>query len=111
MIRIRISYSRKLIRSINVSGHADSAEYGQDLVCAGMSAVVTGAFNAVDEMFPDFCRLSIAGQMKAKETSLKVIESKDCEALQQVLCFFVLQLQTLAEANPAYINMQKTGEY
>ncbi|MFD0943484.1 ribosomal-processing cysteine protease Prp [Savagea faecisuis] len=35
------------ITSFEMSGHADYAEHGKDLVCAGASAVSFGAVNAV----------------------------------------------------------------
>ncbi|MCD7032932.1 ribosomal-processing cysteine protease Prp [Metabacillus sp. GX 13764] len=35
------------IQSFSLSGHAQSADYGKDLVCAGASAVVFGSINAV----------------------------------------------------------------
>jgi uncharacterized protein YsxB (DUF464 family) len=31
-----------------VKGHANSGAYGHDLVCAAVSAVVTGACNAIE---------------------------------------------------------------
>ncbi|AJD91648.1 ribosomal-processing cysteine protease Prp [Jeotgalibacillus malaysiensis] len=36
-----------LIRAFQMEGHADYAEHGKDLVCAGASAVSFGAVNAV----------------------------------------------------------------
>jgi hypothetical protein len=39
---------RHQIDSFSMSGHADSGPYGQDLVCAGASAVSFGAINAVE---------------------------------------------------------------
>ena len=33
-----------------MTGHANFAEHGQDIVCAGASAVAFGALNAVDEL-------------------------------------------------------------
>jgi len=35
------------IRSITISGHANSGPYGHDLVCAGVSAVSFGLVNAI----------------------------------------------------------------
>lgn len=35
------------IRSFSLSGHAQSNEYGKDLVCAGASAVTFGSVNAI----------------------------------------------------------------
>ncbi|ASB88076.1 ribosomal-processing cysteine protease Prp [Bacillus sonorensis] len=49
MIQATITRSRsnKGILSFEMSGHANFAEHGQDLVCAGASAVAIGAINAV----------------------------------------------------------------
>ncbi|PRS02466.1 ribosomal-processing cysteine protease Prp [Bacillus atrophaeus] len=44
---IRRSGSEKGILSFEMTGHANFAEHGQDLVCAGVTAVVFGAVNAV----------------------------------------------------------------
>ncbi|QKS71834.1 ribosomal-processing cysteine protease Prp [Paenalkalicoccus suaedae] len=47
---IRISFNRNdrgLIDSFTMSGHAESGPYGQDLVCAGASAVSFGSVNAI----------------------------------------------------------------
>ena len=33
-----------------MTGHADYAPHGQDLVCAGTTAVVFGSINAVEEL-------------------------------------------------------------
>ncbi|MFC5733700.1 ribosomal-processing cysteine protease Prp [Cytobacillus gottheilii] len=38
------------IQSFAISGHAFFAERGQDIVCAGVSAVSVGAINAVHEL-------------------------------------------------------------
>ncbi|MGG3573779.1 ribosomal-processing cysteine protease Prp [Bacillus gobiensis] len=45
---INRSVNSREIVSFSLSGHADFAEHGQDLVCAGASAVVIGAINAVE---------------------------------------------------------------
>jgi uncharacterized protein YsxB (DUF464 family) len=36
------------IVSFQVSGHANYADHGQDIVCAGVSAVTVGTVNAID---------------------------------------------------------------
>ncbi|HBQ76910.1 MAG TPA: ribosomal-processing cysteine protease Prp, partial [Exiguobacterium sp.] len=44
MIRVKIRRDEaELIRSIEVTGHAEFAEPGLDLVCAGTSSVIFGA--------------------------------------------------------------------
>ncbi|QDI91023.1 ribosomal-processing cysteine protease Prp [Salicibibacter halophilus] len=38
------------IQSFTLSGHADAADYGEDIVCAGVSAVAIGAVNAIESL-------------------------------------------------------------
>lgn len=49
MIHAKVTRARsnKDILGFEMSGHANFAEHGQDLVCAGASAVAFGAVNAV----------------------------------------------------------------
>ncbi|TDQ37969.1 ribosomal-processing cysteine protease Prp [Aureibacillus halotolerans] len=52
MITIRVTRQSNVsrIQSVEISGHAESAPYGQDLVCAAVSAVAIGGINAVIEL-------------------------------------------------------------
>ncbi|NPC93539.1 ribosomal-processing cysteine protease Prp [Bacillus sp. WMMC1349] len=52
MIHVKItrSQSNEAILSFEMSGHANFAKRGQDLVCAGASAVTIGAINAVEKL-------------------------------------------------------------
>lgn len=48
MIRITINRTAEgTIRSFTISGHAQFAKRGQDIVCAGVSAISFGAVNAI----------------------------------------------------------------
>ncbi|PGC29169.1 ribosomal-processing cysteine protease Prp [Bacillus pseudomycoides] len=49
MIKITISRTKLgSIQSFKMTGHADYAPHGQDLVCAATTAVVFGSINAVE---------------------------------------------------------------
>lgn len=49
MIRITITRTESgTIQSFTMSGHADFANHGEDIVCAGASAVSFGAVNAIE---------------------------------------------------------------
>ncbi len=51
MIRVTIDQNKNGdILSFTVTGHANFAEYGSDIVCAGVSAVTFGALNAVEAL-------------------------------------------------------------
>lgn len=38
-----------------IEGHAGFAEYGSDIVCAGVSALVVNAVNSIEAFAPDRC--------------------------------------------------------
>lgn len=51
MIRITINRTESgKIRSFTMSGHANFAEHGEDIVCAGASAVSLGMVNAIETL-------------------------------------------------------------
>lgn len=47
MIKVKVVRTGERISSFSISGHADFARKGQDIVCAGVSAVAFGSVNAV----------------------------------------------------------------
>jgi len=50
MINIIVKYKKNFVKEIIVSGHSDYAEYGKDIVCAGVSAISVGSLNAIYEL-------------------------------------------------------------
>ena len=49
MIKVHLIKKDDQYISLEVVGHANYAEHGQDLVCAAVSAIVTGGFNAFND--------------------------------------------------------------
>jgi uncharacterized protein len=49
MVKVSIEYRGSGFASLEVKGHANSAPYGKDLVCAAVSAVTIGALNALEK--------------------------------------------------------------
>ena len=55
MINVTVTYVKtssrgkdvEVVDSIEITGHANSGPYGQDLVCASVSSIITGAANAI----------------------------------------------------------------
>lgn len=48
MIRILVRKSSVAVSRIEIGGHADYAEEGKDIVCAGVSACFLGALKAIE---------------------------------------------------------------
>lgn len=47
MIRVYIKRNDNHIKEIKMNGHARYAEYGEDIVCAGVSSCLTTSVNAI----------------------------------------------------------------
>lgn len=102
MIWVKIKTQQKEIKSLEVTGHAEFAEKGQDIVCAACSLVSIGLLNAIDEMCSEQCEL-------LKEDNRIYIEVKESnERLQIILNAGIIQYRTLAEEFGKYIRIRKT---
>ena len=101
MILVKVQKQRQLIKKIEISGHADSARYGEDLICAAVSAVVTGTLNAVEELVSGSCRI----RQSIKQTV--IAEATENQTLQIILETMLYQLKTVAESNPQYIRIEQ----
>ena len=89
MIKVLIKKEEKKFVSLEVKGHAKSADEGQDLVCAGVSSVLTGGLNSLEnpqdfdiELSEGYCSVVAKNSVSSHDevvletiiTSLKTIE-------------------------------------
>ncbi len=101
MIRVTIHTKNSDILEMEVKGHADSAEYGKDLVCAGVSSITTGLLNALDEYCKDTCEL----ELRSGYVHVKVNENTHDNQL--ILAVGITQLETIALTNKEFIRIEK----
>jgi len=47
MIKVKVKKEGNLIKNIMITGHANYAEYGKDIVCAAVSATVLTTINGI----------------------------------------------------------------
>ncbi|MGL5268470.1 MAG: ribosomal-processing cysteine protease Prp [Spiroplasma sp.] len=50
MVKVSFYYQTNNIVRTEVAGHANFDQYGKDIVCAGISAVIFGTLNALDNL-------------------------------------------------------------
>ncbi len=50
MIKISIFEINKKVDSIEISGHANYADYGKDIVCAGISSLIYACINSLNNV-------------------------------------------------------------
>ena len=100
MIKIEVLRDGDRIVSISSKGHAGYAERGEDLVCAGVSTVLFGLMNALDE-------LSKQITLEKKKNSLYIRSDIDDQAINAYLRCGYIQLKTIEEVYPEYIQIEE----
>lgn len=107
MIEITIERrkSDSTITAFKVTGHAEYAAYGNDIVCAGVSAVTFGTVNAIEKLTG--CKLEIemedSGWFAARITDLT--DEQVSEKLQLLLEAMVVMLETIQHSYNDYVDL------
>lgn len=100
MIKVLIKYSENKFDSLLVKGHAASDVYGRDLVCAGVSAVITGGLNNLNN--PKSFRI-ILKEGHAEVVKIKDVSEHDEIVIQTIVC----GLKTIEENYGQFISIKK----
>ena len=100
MISVNVTFIGKEVKSLTVSGHANYDKYGKDIVCAGVSAVVTGGINALEDQVNNIEIIN-----EDNKLGVKVINSN--EYIQIVLNTILIQLETIEKSYKKYIKITK----
>ncbi len=97
MIRAKVFRSTERLCGLEVKGHANYDQYGQDVVCASVSSIITGGFNAFEDK--EIEEISL----KEGLAKIKIVESDSAVLKLQVI---ITQLETLKQAYPQYITIE-----
>jgi len=62
MIQIKVTKKNNIVTCITLKGHAKYADYGKDIVCAGVSSILTTTVNAIFKFSDDTIKV-IEGSM------------------------------------------------
>ena len=100
MISVNVTFIGKDVKTLIVSGHANYDKYGKDIVCAGVSAVVTGGINALENQVENIEIIN-----EENKLGVKVINSN--EYIQIVLKTIIIQLETIERSYKKYIKITK----
>ena len=95
-------YKKSYFKSIKIQGHANYDFSGKDLVCAGISAIVNGTINFLEESYAKKCQISIS---EAK-TTIKCLFPSSKE-FQLCLKLFFYQLKNIALSYPQYVSFKQ----
>lgn len=101
MIRVDVLVDGPHVVKVIVSGHANAADKGEDLICAGVSAISVGTLNALDELVQG----SVEDFMSEGYVSISVVSNNATQ--QVILQTMLIQLQSIQAAHPKYIQINK----
>ena len=99
MIKIEAEFIDGAVMGIHAEGHAGSGPYGHDLVCAAVSAILVGGFNALEGDQYRFETKSGLGSV--------VCLAKPNPRDQIVLETIVTQLASVAESYPDNVKLER----
>ncbi len=99
MIKVLIKREENRFVSLEVKGHADSAPHGQDLVCAAVSAVLTGGLNNLKDVKAFDIKLD---EGDAHVKAIKELSSHDEIVLETI----IVSLKTIQESYPQFITIK-----
>ncbi|UKS54045.1 ribosomal-processing cysteine protease Prp [Mycoplasma feriruminatoris] len=104
MVDIIINYKNNKIVQFQMKGHANSDEYGKDLVCAGLTAIVSGALNAIDAYYKNDVDIEI---LENKITIF--VKKEDNSNLQLMLDMLKIQIQTITIQYPKNARLKEVS--
>ncbi|MBR2569828.1 MAG: ribosomal-processing cysteine protease Prp [Paenibacillus sp.] len=110
MIRVTITRNPDgLIDSFTIRGHAGFAPHGEDIVCAGVSAVTVGAVNAIEAL------TGVSLDSKVKDGFLngfvpRLQDTRQIEQVQLLLESMIVSLKTIEDSYGTYLQINERNK-
>lgn len=83
------------IRKFELSGHAGYAEYGQDIVCAAVSALSISAVNGLEHFLPEPPEVEVRDSDGYLTCSLPALDTQTLEQAQWILKTMALGIEEI----------------
>lgn len=93
------------VRRFSVRGHAGAAEYGQDIVCAAVSILVTNAINSAEHLLG--VKIADEAQVAPGDVvcTIPSLAGHDDEKLQLLFEAMVFGIQQVADSYPDFVTL------
>lgn len=95
------------VKRFSVRGHADAAEYGEDIVCAAVSILVTNAINSAEHLLG--VKIADDAQVAPGDVvcTIPTLTGHDDEKLQLLFKAMVFGIQQVADAYPDFVTLSE----
>lgn len=107
MIKVTINRTADGIKSFEMTGHADFAKHGQDIVCAGASAVVFGSINAIEALCGVKAKVNLGKDGGYLLYTLPKLDSDTFQRAQLLLEGMLVSLKTIELDYGKYIQIHE----
>ena len=99
MIKIKIKKNKDIIEEVLITGHANYADYGKDIVCAAVSSIAITTCNAI---------ISLEDSILVKEESgkLNIKILNDTDINQKLLDNMIVMFKELQSQYPKNIEIR-----
>ena len=101
MITVVISNKNKSINKINLLGHALYDDYGKDIVCAGVSSILTTTVNAIEMFDKNYISYEI------KKDNFELVINTHNEIVDNLITNMINMLEDLEKDYPKNIKLRK----
>ena len=104
MIESAFVYQYKMLREIEVSGHANYRKKGEDIVCAAVSTATLMTYNAIEHL-----KLDHLVKCTVSDGYFRIAMIDDNHQIQALLKNLEYTLNELEKQYPKYMKNQKEG--
>lgn len=102
MIYVTIFTDSKTYCGFHMLGHAGYAEYGQDIICAGVSALAINTINSIETFTDD--EIEVLAEEETGLLQLSFVNGISQES-QLLMKSFVLGIEGISKENSSYIKI------
>ncbi|MDG4655376.1 ribosomal-processing cysteine protease Prp [Ectobacillus antri] len=107
MIKVTIHRTSLGIQSFEMTGHANFAEHGKDLVCAGVSAVVFGSINSIEALCHVQANINLGKNGGFLTYRLPELDNETFQKTQLLLEGMLVSLRTIEMDYGKYIRIKE----
>ena len=100
MINVIYSMDDDHYTYLSIKGHAESDEYGKDLICASVSSICFGLMNALDQIQKDI-------EIKELTNHIEIINNSKKELVDNYFELVLIQLKTIEESYGEFIKVER----
>ena len=97
MIVVKVKYNQSSVCEVTITGHANYADFGKDIVCSSVSSIVITTVNGIDSVVSGFLTV------EEKKDQMKLIVQRDEEIGQKLLWYMIELLKELQVNYPKNI--------